>query len=238
METPFDLSAKFQIHTVSRVTMFGKDSESDPLRIWFIDTNEVGQIATTLGIGKKQKYPQSGRRNGLQEWYWNRDLETDLTQIKLLEAYRSKMNKHVTLKGNLWNRKPITTIISILERDELQELEIEELEQGSVEKMGFDWIWINSWPDGMAPKSEEFLRRWSEVKGGITRSIIDGDNVLIHCKGGLSRTGALSAMILNELGSPIEEAISKVREARERPEFTNEKLIEPPQVKWLKRNFS
>ena len=214
--------------------MFGKDSESDPLRIWFIDTSEAGQIATTLGIGKKQKYPASGKG----KWYWDRDLETDLTQIKLLDAYRSRKGKTVTLNGNAWNRKSITTIISILERDELQELEIEELAQGSVERMGFDWIWINSWPDGMAPKSEEFLRHWDEVKGRITRSIKDGHNVLIHCKGGCSRTGALSAMILNEMGSSIDEAISKVREARGRLEFTNEKLIERVQVKWLDQNFS
>ena len=186
-----------------------RDSDTHPLKIWFIDTGEEGQIATTLGIGKKQKKPKSAwdPQLGEYKWYWDRDLETDLTQIKLLDTYRSRKEKTVTLDGNPWNRKSITTIISILERDELRELEIEELEQGSVEKMGFDWIWINSWPDGMAPKSEEFLRNWGKVKGGITRSIKDGDNVLIHCKGGCSRTGALSAMILNELGSPIDEAI-------------------------------
>lgn len=49
-----------------------------------------------------------------------------------------------------------------------------------------------------------------EVRG-LLRS---GKRVLLHCKGGLGRTGMIAARLLIELGVPVEQAIRAVRRAR------------------------
>jgi hypothetical protein len=41
-----------------------------------------------------------------------------------------------------------------------------------------------------------------------------GENILIHCKGGLGRAGMISGRLLVELGESPYEAIAKVRAAR------------------------
>jgi protein-tyrosine phosphatase len=207
------------------------DSANVPLRIWFIDTGEKGQIATTLAIGKKQDDPM------FSDSPWCRNLKDDLTQIKLLDKYISSAGKTVDLRGDSWNRNPITTIISVLTIKELQQLEIEGLKEGIPEDEGFEWIGVESWPDATVPEPK-FLHDWGEIKDRILQTIKEGDNVLIHCKGGLSRTGALSAIILNGLGLPIDKAISKFREVRGKDRSDDDLLIQEHQEKWLERNFS
>ena len=42
----------------------------------------------------------------------------------------------------------------------------------------------------------------------------DGESIVLHCKGGLGRTGMVAARLLVELGCMPEEAIVAVRQAR------------------------
>ena len=44
--------------------------------------------------------------------------------------------------------------------------------------------------------------------------IKQGDNVLVHCRGGLGRSGTIAALLLIEFGVPNDQAIIKVRNAR------------------------
>ena len=44
--------------------------------------------------------------------------------------------------------------------------------------------------------------------------IKQGDNVLVHCRGGLGRSGTIAALLLIEFGLPNDQAIIKVRIAR------------------------
>ena len=44
--------------------------------------------------------------------------------------------------------------------------------------------------------------------------IKQGDNVLVHCRGGLGRAGTIGALLLIEFGLPNDRAIIKVRIAR------------------------
>jgi len=49
---------------------------------------------------------------------------------------------------------------------------------------------------------------------GLVADLEEGKNVCIHCKGGLGRTGTISACILVEMGWSVEEAIAETRKAR------------------------
>ena len=55
---------------------------------------------------------------------------------------------------------------------------------------------------------------WSEISAGLRSTIVSGGNVLVHCRGGLGRSGMIAARILVELGWNPEPAIQKVREVR------------------------
>jgi len=59
------------------------------------------------------------------------------------------------------------------------------------------------------------ISRKSEVKPGvISKRFFTGDNIVIHCKGGLGRTGLVTARLLIELGENTKLAVKKIRDAR------------------------
>jgi hypothetical protein len=62
--------------------------------------------------------------------------------------------------------------------------------------------------------SEEFEQEWI-LAGEQLRSLLrDGQNVLVHCRGGLGRAGMIAARLLVELGKDPKHAIASVRAAR------------------------
>jgi protein-tyrosine phosphatase len=52
----------------------------------------------------------------------------------------------------------------------------------------------------------------------ISRGLVDGDVVLLHCAAGIGRTGTAAACLLKSLGLPREEALQRVRDAGSSPE--------------------
>jgi ADP-ribosyl-[dinitrogen reductase] hydrolase len=67
--------------------------------------------------------------------------------------------------------------------------------------------------DGWTP-DEVFERRW-EIAGAELRALLRGGrNVLVHCRGGLGRSGTIAARLLIELGMEPMTAITRVRAAR------------------------
>ena len=55
---------------------------------------------------------------------------------------------------------------------------------------------------------------WAGISSGLCSTIVSGGNVLVHCRGGLGRSGMIAARILVELGWDPEPAIQRVREVR------------------------
>ena len=66
----------------------------------------------------------------------------------------------------------------------------------------------------MSIPGKEFEKMWNEVGKYLGSIILCGGNILIHCRGGLGRSGMIAARILVELGWNSQVALRKVREVR------------------------
>jgi len=64
------------------------------------------------------------------------------------------------------------------------------------------------------PFSWYFNRRWKELRPKLYRALAPGKKLLVHCNGGLGRTGIVVARILVDFGFEPLEAIYKIRAAR------------------------
>lgn len=121
---------------------------------------------------------------------WCRDLSEDLRAIRA------------------WNA---TTVVTLIEDHEFQMLGIEALGP-EVRALGMDWVHLPivdvSIPD------QRFEASWALVGPKLHARLDAGERVLIHCRGGLGRTGLVAALILVERGCDPEFAIRRVRAVR------------------------
>ena len=121
---------------------------------------------------------------------WARDLEMDLDAI------------------SEWGAKLILTLV---EPTELNALKVPHLGD-AVLKRGLDWRHLPI-ADYSVP-TDEFEAQWATHGQAIRALLRNGDDVLVHCKGGLGRAGMIAARLLVELGMDPEDAIRNVRGAR------------------------
>lgn len=121
---------------------------------------------------------------------WDRDMDIDLAAIKS------------------WNASIIVTLI---ENREFEILDVQHLGK-SIETLGMRWLHAPirdvSIPD------QGFEKRWGLIGHLIRTALINGERVLIHCRGGLGRAGLIAARLLAEFGMPADEAIAYVRKQR------------------------
>jgi protein-tyrosine phosphatase len=157
-----------------------------PLRIDAVAVPGTGGLIGMTICPGKHEYPELGIPDGR----WKRDLDLDL---------------HVILD---WKADALVTLI---EDFEFEMLAVPELPDKARE-YGIRWmhlrivdVWI---PD------EVFETQW-EAAGAELRRILRADGrIVIHCRGGLGRTGLVAARLLIELGMSPQEAIRRVRAAR------------------------
>ena len=64
------------------------------------------------------------------------------------------------------------------------------------------------------PPDERFDELWKTAGPKLRQILLDGGKILLHCRGGLGRTGTVAAQLLVELGMSHQEAIRVVRTAR------------------------
>ena len=123
---------------------------------------------------------------------WNRDVEADLDAVRDFGA---------------------AALVTLMQADELAEytLPVDRLEQ-AVRARGMAWHHLPIF-DMCAPDFE-FEARW-QAEGAALRAHLDaGRNIVVHCLGGLGRTGTIAARLLVEYGETPQDAIARVRDAR------------------------
>ena len=162
------------------------DSESDPIRVDFVPRDET-VLPGLLGMTFAPGMKALGQRGR-----WDRDLEADLRVLR--------------------NDYGTDTLVSVMEEHEYHGYGIPELFErdliGDIEVLRF------AIEDMNIPKEAE-----AEEYEALIRDVVDrmrqGKNVVVHCRGGLGRTGTVAACVLVALGRhTVEEAIKAVRKAR------------------------
>ncbi|OGR38618.1 MAG: phosphatase [Desulfovibrionales bacterium GWA2_65_9] len=121
---------------------------------------------------------------------WERDLGIDLDAIAA------------------WGAKLVLTLV---EPAELRELKVPQLGH-EIKRRGIEWLHLPI-ADYSVP-TEAFEQKWETQGREIREMLRNGDDVLVHCKGGLGRAGMIAARLLAELGMNPDEAIRTVRRAR------------------------
>jgi len=121
---------------------------------------------------------------------WLRSLDTDLDAIVAWGA---------------------TALVTLIEDHEFTLLRIPTLGPEAVAR-GLDWHHLPI-PDTEAP-GPAFERLWPGAGVVLRRRLSDGEKIVLHCRGGLGRTGTVAALLLIEFGQAPNTAISAVRAAR------------------------
>ncbi len=169
------------------------DSIESPLRVDFV-SSEMSRLHGRLGMTLA---PGKRDPHALTA-DWDRDLRTDLHRLR--DEYRTDL------------------LVSMLQPHELDRLGIPHLFL-EARAAGLE---VESFPvfDGGTPAS---MDRTINLVMLILARVEAGQTVVIHCRGGLGRTGTLTACCLAAHGAATAEAIAAVRQAR------SPRAIEPGQ---------
>lgn len=164
-----------------------RTSETDPILVDFLPESEV-RLPGKLGMtfAPGMKAPSLGGR-------WERDLAADLRELE---------DAHGT-----------DALVSLMEEHEYGGYGIPELLEEGVIDSNIEVVRFAIRDMGIPreAEAEEFAALISSVKERLER----GQNVVVHCRGGLGRTGTVAACTLVALGQhAANEAIDAVRAAR------------------------
>ena len=131
-----------------------------------------------------------GKKDLDQGGFWNRDLATDLEVIKDWDCW---------------------ALVTLLEPHEFPMLQVSPL-PGMALKLGMAWHLLPirdvSVPDDL------FEELWEESGWRLRQILTEGGRVVLHCRGGIGRTGTIAARLLVEFGISPAEAIRMIRRAR------------------------
>lgn len=122
---------------------------------------------------------------------WNRDLNIDLDQI-VTAGYQG--------------------VVTLMETHELHTYHVEDLPE-AVRSRGLLWLHAPIRDEGLPDAA--FEAQWPLLARFLYINLLYGDSLILHCKGGLGRTGLVAARFLIEaLGLTPMQAIRQIRLTR------------------------
>jgi len=105
----------------------------------------------------------------------------------------------------------VNRLISLITEEDMTMLRVENLGE-EARRFGLAWDHLPL-PDTTAP-TDAWMDRGLPVLQHIIAGIPEGEVVVVHCMGGLSRAGTFASMYLWLRGMDMAEAIQRVREER------------------------
>lgn len=132
---------------------------------------------------------------------WSRDLTTDLQAI------------------HDWGA---AVVVTLMENFELDDLRVPDL-GNRVQDLHMEWIHLPIRDVSIPDTSAEAT--WICAGEALRDLLRSGGNVLLHCRGGLGRSGMMAARLLVELGWDPDAAIQGVRQVRPSAIETDEQLL-------------
>lgn len=102
-------------------------------------------------------------------------------------------------------------LVTLLEGFECRLLGVDDLGERA-RAHGLEW-WHLPVIDGAAPGTS-FERAWRDAGPALHHHLDAGGRVVLHCRAGVGRSGAVAARLLVERGLPPERALAAVRRAR------------------------
>ena len=113
----------------------------------------------------------------------------------------------------------IHQVVSLLEIEEAQMLGLEP-EAGLVDRHSMRFLSFPIPDMGLPGSIDEFAR----LSWQLYRQVESGTNSLIHCRGGIGRSGLLAAAVLLHEGLEVEQALAEVarKRARQVPETSEQ----------------
>ena len=162
-----------------------KTSRSHPLQVDNLAVEGLsGVIGLTFCPGKKQRGAMSGD--------WERDLAADLETIKSSGA---------------------KALVTLMETDELTAVSVP-LTELAEKTASFGLEWHHLPIRDVDVPDERFEDLWTYSGVRLRSLLVKGEKIVIHCLGGLGRTGTVAGRLLVEFGVTPGDAIKAIRSAR------------------------
>ena len=121
---------------------------------------------------------------------WDRDMRTDLAAITNWDAI---------------------ALVTLMESDELDLLGVSGLGDMALSQ-GLDWYHLPI--QDVSVPNIAFEAQWVDAGRALRSQLLVGQSIVVHCRGGLGRTGMVAARLLVELGEKPVTALYRVRAAR------------------------
>jgi ADP-ribosyl-[dinitrogen reductase] hydrolase len=157
-----------------------------PLRIDAVEVPGSGGLIGMAVCPGKDEYAGLGIPSGP----WKRDLELDLQVV------------------SDWGAQ---ALVSLIEDYEFELLDVSELPE-KTENLGIRWFHLPIVDVGIP--NRRFEEEWETAGKELCRILAAGGRIVLHCRGGLGRTGMIAARLLVEFGMDPRAAIAKARQAR------------------------
>lgn len=122
-----------------------------------------------------------------------------------------------------------STIVTVMQRDELDLLRVPDLGP-QVRARGMNWHHLPVL-DQSVP-NRDFPRIWANLTKLLQRELAAGRKIVVHCRGGLGRTGLIAALLLMDMGHGARDAMSRVRQVR------SARAIETPEQEDYVRRYA